>query len=61
MTDWQGSNTCSFALYDPATGTELDFGQAVKAQGVTLMLESGGKKTAFVETTGCGFHVSAGT
>ena len=61
VTDWQGSNTCSFALYDPATGTELDFGQAVKAQGGTLMLESSGKKTAFVETTGCGFHVSAGT
>jgi len=60
VTDWQGSQNCSFALYDPATGTELDFGKAVKGTADSITLESGGKKTAYVETDGCGFHVAAG-
>ena len=61
VTDWQGGDSCSFRLYDPATGTELDFGQAVKGKAGTVTLESGGHKSAYVETDGCGFHVSAAT
>jgi uncharacterized caspase-like protein len=60
-TDYQGSQSCSFALFNPATGTELDFGTITKGQtaGDSLTLESGGSTSAYVETDGCGFHVSA--
>jgi hypothetical protein len=61
VTDWQGSENCSFGLFDPDTGTQLDFGKAVKGQAGTVTLESGGRKSAYVETDGCGFHVAAAT
>jgi hypothetical protein len=62
VTDWQGSDSCQFGLYDPDTGTELDFGKAVKGQQAGMVtLESGGRKSAYVETYGCGFHVAAAT
>lgn len=61
VTDYEGSQSCSFALYNPATGTELDFGTITKGQtaGDAVTLESGGSASAYVETDGCGFHVSA--
>jgi caspase domain-containing protein len=60
VTDWQGDPSCDFALYDPASGSKLDFGTATRGQNATVSLNPGGHKNAYLGLDSCGVQVSAG-
>jgi hypothetical protein len=61
VTDWGGSPTCDIGLWDPASGTLLDFGTADQAKTDTVLLDPGSHKSAYLAIDGCGVHVSAVT
>lgn len=61
VTDWGGSPTCDIGLWDPASGTLIDFGTADQAKTDTVLLDPGSHKSAYLAIDGCGVHVSAVT
>lgn len=58
--DWLGNDSCDFQLYDPASGTELDFATATRGQNSTVRLDAAGHKRAYLALENCGIQVSAG-
>ena len=59
VTDWHGDTTCGFRLYDPASGTELDFATATRGKKSDVTLDPGGRKTVYLALAACGIKVSA--
>ena len=57
--DWHGDSSCDFKLYDPATGTELDFATATRGQNSDVTLDTSGRKTVYLHLVSCGVAVSA--
>jgi hypothetical protein len=57
--DWHGNSSCDFRLYDPATGTEIDFATATQGQNSDVTLDSNGRKTVYLALEHCGVGVSA--
>ena len=57
--DWHGDSSCDFKLYDPATGTELDFATATRGRSSDVTLDSSGRKTVYLHLVSCGVAVSA--
>jgi len=57
--DWHGDPTCDFKLYDPASGTLINFATATKGQNDTVTLDPEGRKTAYLALESCGVEVSA--
>jgi hypothetical protein len=56
--DYRGSQTCSVALVDPADGQQLDV--ATARPGVdTVVLDTGGRRTAYLGHVSCSVQVSA--
>ena len=54
-----GDSSCDFKLYDPATGTELDFATATRGRSSDVTLDSSGRKTVYLHLVSCGVAVSA--
>jgi len=57
--DWHGDASCGFRLYDPATGTELDFATATRGRSSDVTLDPSGRKTVYLHLESCGVAVSA--
>jgi len=57
--NWHGDSTCDFRLYDPATGTELDFATATRGRNSDVTLDPSGHKTVYLHLESCGVAVSA--
>lgn len=60
VTKWHGDSSCEFQLYDPVSGTKLDFATATRGQSDVVTLYPGGYKSAYLALDNCGVQVSAG-
>jgi Caspase domain len=59
ITDYHGDGACDLRLYDAVSGTELDSAKLNDPQRTPVVLDSGGRKTAYLWDDGCAVRVTA--